>query len=486
MLAQLDTKPIFKKLSWGILIAGIVLRVVVFFQNRSLFIDEGAIASQIVSRSFGELFEPLQYQFSPPLFSTLVKISTILFGANEYALRLVPLLAGIGSLLIFYKLINKLFPSNVYLFVLGIFAFALPFIHYTTECKQYSLDVLITTLLLAVFFKYYQSGLQRKHFLLAAILGSTFVWSSMPVVFTLFGMGTYFIIQSIRSKQLGFAVGWMLVALSWLLSFIIYFLLILKKDSEISSLASYHQQYFFPLMPSNINELSQSTELLMSFLKTTLRATVLAQLLGLVLFFAGVINLWRNNKAILLPLLLPVASCILASSFGLYSLIPRMTLFAMPLVLIILAFGIEILLSRLPNYGIILLSLAMLIVFLNLNSFNYYYQPFQKDEIRPVLEYVHQKQQPDESVFVHHLGITAFQFYQNHHSNKSKFELQRVSENNWSDRLTQAVLNQSIPCWLILTHLNEEEKEEVLTAFQKKGKIADEFNAKNSSAILIK
>src|ERR1700748_715444 len=94
-----------KYLHWlviAIIIVGVVLRLIYYFQNRCLFIDEANIARNIYERSLEGLAKPLNYeQYAPPLFLWIIKISTLLFGCSEFAFRLFPLLCGIASLFLF-------------------------------------------------------------------------------------------------------------------------------------------------------------------------------------------------------------------------------------------------------------------------------------------------------------------------------------------------------------------------------------------------
>lgn len=472
--------------AFALLIAGIGFRLLFYFQNRSLFIDEGAIASEIVGNPFSAFLAPLKYQFAPPLFSALVKVQTLIFGSNEYALRLIPLFAGLGSLFLFYSILKKHFIGLAYLFPLAVFALALPFLHYATECKQYSTDVLSTILLLTVFYKYRTAALKKSEILTGGLLGALLIWFSMPVVFILFGIGIYLLVDRIVDGK-----NWMDIAgmiLIWLLSFGIYFFKILVQDIGLDSLSAYHNEYFFPLIPSSIEELKIAGTLLISFLTTMLRGTVIAQMLGLLLFSFGIIQFWKVDRKILLVLLLPLLATILASGLGYYSLLSRLILFSMPLILIVLAGGIQLIIQKTTIYlqGVLLLS--MILVIGNFSCFDYIFQRFEIDEVRPVLEYVHTQQNSEgnirPSVYIHHTGITAYNFYQYHHDDKGKYQLQQVTEGDWRDDLTALVAKQAYPCWVVLNHLTAPEQEEVLNLFRKDHKQVNSFKKKNAGAWL--
>ncbi|MDY7021785.1 MAG: hypothetical protein SWJ54_10560, partial [Cyanobacteriota bacterium] len=70
---------------------GILVRLVQYLHNRSLWFDEANLALNIVNRSYLQLLSPLDNnQAAPPGFLWIEKLSIQLFGNNEYALRLFP------------------------------------------------------------------------------------------------------------------------------------------------------------------------------------------------------------------------------------------------------------------------------------------------------------------------------------------------------------------------------------------------------------
>src|SRR5262249_56663789 len=86
----------------------IVLRLGQYISNRSLWLDESVLALSIAGRSFRGLLEPLDYsQIAPIGFVMLEKLAVKLFGTNEYALRLVPITARIGSVLLVFRLAKQ-------------------------------------------------------------------------------------------------------------------------------------------------------------------------------------------------------------------------------------------------------------------------------------------------------------------------------------------------------------------------------------------
>ncbi|MDA7814734.1 hypothetical protein N8964_00705 [Pontimonas sp.] len=74
---------------------------------------------------------------------------TTVFGLSEISLRLLPFLAGCGALVLGAMAARKLFKAEIaQLVFLSILAFSPTLIHYSNETKQYSLEALVTVLVL--------------------------------------------------------------------------------------------------------------------------------------------------------------------------------------------------------------------------------------------------------------------------------------------------------------------------------------------------
>src|SRR5262245_32375560 len=87
----------------AIIAFGVALRVVRYFHERSLWLDEAQLALNLKDRSYGELFDRLDFgQGGPVGFLALEKFVISVLGDSERAFRFIPLLAGIGSIFVFW------------------------------------------------------------------------------------------------------------------------------------------------------------------------------------------------------------------------------------------------------------------------------------------------------------------------------------------------------------------------------------------------
>ena len=88
-----------------------VLRLREFFERRSMWFDEAAVAMNIVLRSFGELLKPLDNeQTAAPLFLWSERVAYLIGGKSEFALRALPLIAGLILPLAMWAVARRLLP----------------------------------------------------------------------------------------------------------------------------------------------------------------------------------------------------------------------------------------------------------------------------------------------------------------------------------------------------------------------------------------
>ena len=138
----------------------------------------------MLDRGYGELLQPLHYcQVAPTLFLwgqlTVVK----LLGFNEYALRLIPFLCGLGSLLLFRHVAGRLLQGAALVLAVGLFAVAYPMTRYAAEAKPYGCDLLLALAMLALTIEWLRRPDQTRWlWYLAALVGPA-VGYSFPAIF---------------------------------------------------------------------------------------------------------------------------------------------------------------------------------------------------------------------------------------------------------------------------------------------------------------
>jgi hypothetical protein len=415
------SKSYFKYATWFVLLLSAFLRFAVWLQQRSIFLDEANLIRNYAEKSYAQLFGHLDYQqYAPPFFSVVMKSIFSLGGINELSARFFPLLCGIGLLFGFYKLGNRfLSPFSLLLAVLFL-GFDKIFIDYATECKQYSSDAFIAVLLVLSTLKISYPHFKSKNALFLCITGSLAIWFSMSSVFVLAGIGGYFLYFFIKEKNYVALRKFVLVGLVWLAQFVVYFLLVLKSDAQSSNLQLFHNDFFFAFPPRSLADFNLLVSQLGGILNSIFGKTVIAAMLGTLGITVGVWRLWKENKAHFLLLVLPIVLTLVASTLHYYSIIARLTLFFLPMLLLITFIGFDFLFKKIPIWATVCLIALFIPTIALQQQLPAFVQPFRNSypELRDGLDYIKKEQQPNEPIFIYYNASPVGYYYQSLHDKR--------------------------------------------------------------------
>src|SRR5262249_39230200 len=131
---------------------GCAFRLIRYAQNIPLWADECFLAVNFINRDYVELLNPLDNgQIAPLLYLWIERFVLNLAGFSESTLRLFPLLCGLASMVLFWRLARTAFPGEPrsVLLAVGIFAVSVHPIRHAAEAKPYASDLLVALLLLA-------------------------------------------------------------------------------------------------------------------------------------------------------------------------------------------------------------------------------------------------------------------------------------------------------------------------------------------------
>lgn len=171
-------------LGLAFLVLGLACRLHVYLLAFPIWRDEAALALNFVSRDFrGLLLELDNFQIAPLLFLWLEKAVYEYLGGSMPLLRLVPFAAGMGGLILFWRLARRcLDPLSAALSV-GILAVAQTPIHLASMVKPYSLDLCAATLLLTLAVRTVQTPERRGSLVFLALVIPFIVAASYPAIF---------------------------------------------------------------------------------------------------------------------------------------------------------------------------------------------------------------------------------------------------------------------------------------------------------------
>lgn len=451
-----------------ILSLGTLLRIIVYFQNRSLIMDEANLARNVVEKSGRDFFQSLDYaQYCPPIFMLLTKLNTILFGVNEWSLKLGPLLAGILLLVFFWMLLKKMVEESVvHWYLLLVLSFSTLAIRYSTEFKQYSLDALLTLLLVYIALQFKGAKWTVKNTLIWLLLGSLMIWTSMPSIFVLAAIGFAFLYQSWFAER-KIPIGLILAGGFWLLNFGFYFWLILYQDSTSNLLQDYHQNFFFEFFPMTTTEASRSFNLLLGLMTSITDRTALGLIFCALFLAIGSYQTIKKKKFEALLLLLPILFALIASNLKLYSLIPRLSLFLIPLCLLLMGLGLSFAWKKMHTFLKIAMGVLMIISLVNKEGYLYFGTKMEFENSKAVLAFLAKNRSQKDLIVVQYDAVPAFVFYNSMHDNAHHF--QPVYLAKWGEKPAAIVPNQtwgSKTFWLFFAHTFPNEKATYLESAQ--------------------
>ncbi len=178
------------QLTWALIALGIAARLVRYALRFPLWQDEAYLAASFLDRDFVGLMGPLENRQVAPLLFLWAQWSVLrLLGFSEYTLRLVPLISGIGSLLLLRHVAGRLLRGTALVLAVGFFAVAYPAIRYSVEAKQYSSDVLASLVVLALAVEWWRRPEQVRWLWALAAAVPLAVGFSYPALFTAGGIG---------------------------------------------------------------------------------------------------------------------------------------------------------------------------------------------------------------------------------------------------------------------------------------------------------
>ena len=428
MLSSLYKNLGFRKyaivLAYVAIAIGITLRLIMFFQDRDLIIDEANIVRNLYERNFIELLYPLSYaQYAPPIFLWMEKTISLFSGFGSFSLKLFPMMCGIAMLFLFYAILTRLISIYIVWIPLSLLAVSPYFIEYSATIKQYIFDSLISLLLIGLALRTEIFATPSKRFfILWSSAGIIAIFSSMPSVFTLAAVGLYYgwiIFQSKEWKRLPYLF---LISGIWLLAFALYYFTMLKPQITSGYLQSYHADYFLSAFPTSYPEWKHDYMRLKELLNSACGYSSYNYFIAYGCLAVAIIVLLKKKPAILLLLLTPVGLMLVAAAANQYSLILRLTLFALPLIVLLFGLGLNELWkipSIFPKIAIIFVGVIMI---KTANKFELFREKHGFHELTEGFHYLMSKGVKGEHLFVHSASDATFIYYTQIYPEKDQYK----------------------------------------------------------------
>lgn len=476
----------------ALVLAGFILRLRQYIVNRSLWLDEAMLANNILGRDFAGLFRQLDNDQGAPIgFLLLQKTITLTLGDSEFALRILPFLAGCLALVLMFLLARKVASPFAGSLALALFAFSPALIYYASEVKQYSSDVAIALAISLLFLKYEHAVIKPKDAALLAIVGMLAVGFSHPALFVLGGLGLALFVPALRARDTRRIVTLLLVAAAWGLSLAALYFVNLRQLSTHQFFLDFWREGFLPHDSSAWRWLGLSLNVpFFDLLGLRIFYPALA-----ILFLIGFFGLTRRLPRFGLFLLFIFLLTLLASFLTLYPFAGRMILFLVPILTLLLAEGVDsvaALFTR-PRWlaWTVRLALTGILLFapLTLAAENFA-APKMREHIRPTMEILRDQHKDGDLVYVYYWAEHAIRFYAPKYGfAPSDFML--GADHHANPKLYRAeldALRDHERVWFLFSHVYEDgdfnERDFILSYLDSIGELSREFRVPGTSVYL--
>ena len=412
-----------RRLALALMVLGAALRAWQFIGRGTLWLDEAAIARNVLSRGYRELLEPLDFaQIAPKGFLLVQKFVVELLGPTELALRLFPFVTALAALPLFYRLARRILPERGALMALALFAVLGRPIHYGAEAKQYGSDIFFAIVLLLFALPVIRGKAGARHSLRLGAAGAVAVWFSQPAIFILAGVS---MAVGLALLQRRIRVGWPFAVMlaAWAVSALpaVWVTMHSLRGLENEYMRSFWADGFWPA-PTSPRAVAWPFVTLYGLFEDPLGMPVPA--IGIVLFALGWYVIARAGSTALVLLLTPFAFALLASVLRLFPFATtiigfnkiaagngRVLLFLLPALILVTIAGLHHLAwapTKLARH--VGRALAVLVFGAPL-----YYDlaelPHTPQDLREVVRIVVRERRPGDRLYVYYGARQAFEFY---------------------------------------------------------------------------
>lgn len=481
-----------ERLAWVIIFVGFVLRLAQYLANRSLWFDESIYALNIIGRSYGELL--VSSEGAPVGFLMLEKLVGQAFGNSEFALRLLPFLAGIFSLFAFYEVAKRFIAPNAVLIALGLFAILDPLIYFSSEVKHYSSDVATTLLIYLATVTFMSRGLSASSVALFGVVGAAVLWFSHSSLFVLAGVGVSLGSIYLTNREWAKTRRLSIVCSLWALSFAVCYLVSLRHLSANKHLTYYwaKQNAFMPFPPLSFSDLAWFSGTFFEIFNYPVALRLAG--IGALTFLVGCASLFKKE---IFPILIsPALVALLASGLHKYPFKDRLLLFIVPSLLLLISEGAEYVRARTrSNSPIVGVTLIGLLFFHPLVlAKDGLLRARTRQETRPVIGYVRDHKQDGDTVYLYFNSKYAFKYYAASHGfNENDYIVGAGPGGAWDnyedwDRLRNCIndldrLRGKMRVWILFSHSHNDESF-FLYHLDNMGKRLDSFKTAGASVYL--
>lgn len=452
------------KLVLALFVAAFLLRLIQWVYNRALWVDESMLALNIVESDYLALLQPLKYfQVAPILFLWTEKFMIGLFGDHEISLRLFPLLCGMASLYLLYRITLEISGSKTAGILLLVLAgFSRQLVFFATETKQYSSDLLIACMVLFTLLTT-TTWIARRRYFWFLLLGLTAIFLSNISIILISSAAAWIFLQQLKDRK--FVYGPWMVIMMLFAAFSTYYYWFIHGHPSSDAMEGFWTDHF---LPSNPISISFWKWLVQHFIANYASLSgfnnhtpfVIRLITGSLLAVSAIYGSYRlikeDKKGILL-LLLPVVIHLAVSALHLYPFNGRLILYLTPGLFIPAAIGIASVVST-TGFRVIPytagLSAALFI------GYSFFWMPVRQEETRDCIVFIKQHDAESRNVYAFRASIHAVNYYHREQYEIEKGRLDSTFQLSYGRSISElrSYLKENSPAWVIVSHQEADEK----------------------------
>lgn len=440
---------------------GIALRLRRWLANIGLKIGESELALNLVHRGYTDLLRPLDYDQGAPIgFLWTVKLALETAGNDERVLRAVAILAGVGSVPLFWALAHRALPRRAALLALGLFAIAPKLVAHAAEVKQYSSDVAIAIALGLIAFACLRAERTGRSILLFGVAGALAPWFSHSAAIVLAALGSVLGVLALAKRDVRRLATLAGVGLVFTASLGALWWVSLRQLARNEFLLGYWSRGFMPLPPRSLAELRWFPEMLIRTFEDP--GYFVPAALAAFAFVVGVVAWLRADPVPAALVLAPIGVTLLASGLQQYPFMDRLISFLLPAFLLAVGVGLETLRQTLGARGRwIWLVFAGFMVFDSASSEALrFFVPKHHEDAREIVAALARAWRPGDAIYLYCDSRIPFDYY----APRLGFappdvRSGRSADGHWDDAMADV---QELPrrsrVWLMFSHVHQEQE----------------------------
>jgi hypothetical protein len=444
-----NSTDLYQIILFGLIFLGVVIVFSNQILNRSLWLDEAMLALNVQSKTYSELLNPLDWhQVAPIGFLMVQKTVTSIFDYHDWSFRLVSVFSWLMGIFVFWAASTRVFQSPLLaLICAGALALNPYSIGFATEFKQYSTDLLFSTLIILSFYNLQRvnGSAQKVVFVLVGVFS---VWLSNVAIVPLTTVSLILIVQNRFSIRFKLVYGVLFGA-----SFLTYYFSFISGNPLTDFMKDFWAGAFIPL--------TEGAGAVVNFMRTR-TMEVFSNLLCygplyplmLLLYLIGVLAfVTSKNWVNLFLVLMPLAIHLVLSALKMYPFAPRFMLYTIPFFLIPIVNGLRVLLALLPVDLKGLKNIGFFIPVVVLLYPLYRTTPIEKEELKQGFAFL-EKEGIDDPIYVPYRTLPAFEFYLNQYPNVASqpYRSGNSLEVKWTDYLNNLPSDWN-QFWFVYTKL---------------------------------